>query len=169
MENINTSDETATKTDQSPSSAPNSNWHDRYGYRHHFFLPKLILIVLVIFLAFMFGVMVSGRRPINNGFIQAERLNNQAFRQNMGGRAMMGVGRRHIGQRLLGSVTAINGNNLTVHNSTTDQTVVISSTTSIYKAEDIAKQTDLKVGDVISVVGQPNSSGNIVAMRIEID
>ena len=69
---------------------------------------------------------------------------------------------------LLGSLTAINGNNLTVKSNGTDHTVTVSSTTSFYNTNGIAKQSDLQTGDVLIVAGTPDSSGNIQATSVQI-
>lgn len=69
---------------------------------------------------------------------------------------------------LLGSLTAINGNTLTVKASGTEHTVTVASTTSFYKDGQIAKQSDLATGDVLVISGAPDSSGNIQATAIDI-
>lgn len=165
MENNSSTEKTDQPTDKNSSSSPH-DWRDHYGYRRHWFFPRMIVTLLVLGLAFMLGTMVSGHRAFRGGLVQSERFERPEFNQPLGG-TMMG-GSHHFGQRLLGSISAVGGNNLTVHNSAGDQTVVISDTTSIYKSGAIAKQTDLKVGDVITVTGQPNSSGQINATQIVI-
>ncbi|MEI6499361.1 MAG: DUF5666 domain-containing protein, partial [bacterium] len=80
---------------------------------------------------------------------------------------MMGIRRGGHGQQL-GAVTAINGNNLTVKISNVDYTIVVTDATSYSKAGNIAKQSDLKVGDTISISGNSNSQGQITATVISI-
>lgn len=105
---------------------------------------------------------------------------NVAFRSDrfavVGGHGMMGglqngvggMGMQARGGQLLGSVLSINGSTITVRNSSADTSVAIQSTTSFYKNRLVAKQSDLRVGDVILVRGLPDSSGVVQATVISI-
>lgn len=76
------------------------------------------------------------------------------------------VGRHRDG--LIGTVTRIDGNNLTVHTNEKDYTVTIADSTSIYKSDEIAKQSDITANAPVIVRGAPNSSGQIAAKVIEL-
>jgi len=164
MENNNTTNQTEPAPNQNQATRP--DWRDSYNYRSHHFVPRLLLTVILVIFAFMLGAMVSSHRNYRGTFVATKQFAAPGIRQDFGG-GMMAGGHR-LGTRTLGSITVINGNNLTVHNASADQTVVISDTTAIYKAGAIAKQSDLKTGDVVSVFGQPGSNGQINATRIII-
>lgn len=73
------------------------------------------------------------------------------------------------GSGLSGSITAINGNNITVKDSNNKEyTVVIQDSTSINNSGGIAKLSDLQVGNNVSVRGPSNSSGQVTANTIII-
>lgn len=68
-----------------------------------------------------------------------------------------------------GVLNAIDGNNLTVKDSSgTEFKIVVSNATSYVKANAIAKQSDMQVNNVITVAGSSNSQGQIVATSIRI-
>lgn len=79
------------------------------------------------------------------------------------------MGRAHARAGVTGVVTAINGNNLTVKDSSAKEwTVVVSDSTPFVKAGEIAKQSDLATNNVITARGPSNSQGQIAATVIQI-
>lgn len=154
--------------EQINSSTQQTSQDQMISHRRKMILPLVVGVIIIICGGLLVGALAVHRHPIGADKY-ARSFNDENFgNRHLGsGRMMMGAGHR-FGQRLLGSITAITGNVLTLHNSSADQSIVISDSTSIYKNGQIAKQSDLKVGDVISVSGKPNSSGQIQAILIEI-
>jgi hypothetical protein len=66
-------------------------------------------------------------------------------------------------------VTKIDGDTINIIQDGADVTVKIVSDTSIFKKKAIAKQADIKNGDVIIVHGRPGSDGLITARSIIIN
>ena len=137
----------------------------------------LVIGVVIVIVAFMVGAAVSRHRystelPGKQVVIGGMMGTQQAPRGMMGGRGMRG-GRPGTSSapedRVLGAVTAINGNSITVRVEGASQAVAVSSTTSFYKNGAIAKQSDLAQDDVVTVVGTPDSSGTIQAQVITIE
>ena len=150
---------------------------DSKFFRHRF--SPLRLCVMFFGMVIIFGgIFALGRISSNHGMfgrantvrnIQIESsgiANHDNFRQ--GGRGGMMSGRRAGRGQQLGEVTAINGNTLTVKINNVDSTITVTDATSYSKAGNIAKQSDLKVGDTISIVGSSDSQGNIAATVISI-
>lgn len=139
-----------------------------YKKENHFHYhkgPKMVIGILILAGIFALGAAAGMHR--NFGF-RGERniIENGRF-----GRGMMGRGfesRGAIGQRVTGKITVINGNSITINNSAGDTAVTIQTTTSISKAGVVAKQSDLTVGNTVSVVGQSDASGALVATFINI-
>lgn len=133
-------------------------------HRPRFMVAGVIIVLIGVFL--LLGAFMVGRR-VNRPFIAAESRFGA-----VGGSGMMlpgrGMGAQLHGHMLLGAVSAINGSTITVHNSAADTTVTIQSSTSFYKAGAVAKQTDLKVGDVVSVQGRPDANGVVQATSVII-
>ena len=72
------------------------------------------------------------------------------------------------GQEITGTITKISGNDLTISSQDKTYTIVIDEDTSISKSGDIAKQSDLKEKDQISITGSSKSDGSITAQTIII-
>lgn len=85
-----------------------------------------------------------------------------------GGMMHRGMGRNGVHNGVVGGVSSINGNTLTLRSNDTTHDIAISSTTSFYKAGSIAKQSDLQVGDIVFVTGTPDSNGIIQATSVTI-
>lgn len=110
------------------------------------------------------------------------RMQRRAFagREFMGGYSTRMMGRPQAGGMMArghgvkmgaasGGVASISGNTVVLHLGGTTQTVNLASTTSFYKADgSIGKQSDLQVGDVVSVTGAPDSAGVIQAETVSI-
>ena len=152
--------------------------HDGKNYGHYFGPLRMCFMVCGAVIIFA-GVFALGRisashtRLASTGIvrdIQVERgdmMGQGNFEQ--GGRNKIMSGRRGGREQQLGEVTAINGNTMTVKINNTDYTVVVTDATSYDKVGNIAKQSDLKVGDTISIRGSSNSQGQIVATVISIE
>lgn len=167
MENNTSNEKTSDISDRNTSSP---DWRERYGYRRHFFLPKLIIIVIVIGFAFMAGAMVSGSHGYRGGFIQPKGVERKGIDRHFGGNEMMlGHGEWRGGQQTLGSVVKVDGDTLTILQNDVDVIIKVAADTSIYKNKNIAKSSDIKVGSVIIVRGAPGSDGTITAQVIVIN
>lgn len=139
--------------------------------RYHGAIPAVILLI-VAGLAFLAGDMTSFRRSSfgNERFTALSRASQPEFDEHLGSsHMMMGRGSKDGGQQTLGSVTKIDGNTLTIIKDGADVTVKVVSDTSIFKNKAIAKQADIKTGDVIIVHGRPGSDGSITAQSIVIN
>jgi hypothetical protein len=153
----------------------NSEKHQHCDHDHHHGL-KVALITLACLLV-LFGVIgVAKMAFFQNGpgnRIAVQRsfmVEGNGFgggRMMMGGREMRGG----YGSGIIGTVTAISGDNLTVHKASnnTNYTVIISSTTQIREGNNIAAQSNLATGQAVTVQGSSNSSGQIIANFIIIN
>ncbi len=148
-------------------------WEKYHMYHRHrtsrFVALTLVVVggVIILLGAFAVGHNMGNRRAFVGGATSERGVITNNMVGNFAGR-MGGMGGRHMGSSILGSVTNIGGNTLTVHNSSKDYTVTVSSTTSFYKLGAVSSQSTLKTGDVIVVSGTPDSSGNITATAISI-
>lgn len=126
--------------------------------------------VAIVIIAFCAGSATNNWRGLRNVQMMgsAAQFNQASLRGAGTGMMRGGIGRGVNQAKLLGSLTAINGNSLTFRSNGTDHTVSVSSTTSFYNTNGIAKQSDLQTGDVLIVAGTPDSSGNIQATSIQI-
>ncbi|MEI8061500.1 MAG: DUF5666 domain-containing protein [Candidatus Berkelbacteria bacterium] len=141
---------------------------------HH---AKAIVIIVALL------VVLGGAACVAKLAIGRHGLNQVAVERNVsfgggnidGGRrgGMMGGGgmRGRTGENLIGKVTKIDGDNITLHKDSNDKdyAVVISDTTQIRKDGEIASKTDLTNGQAITVQGSANSSGQILANIIIIN
>ena len=134
---------------------------------------KVVLIV-VVFLLVVGGIAGAAklaflRRSFGQVNIERDTVNRSGgYGGGMtGGRGM----HQRIGSGIIGRITKIDGNNLTVHKDSNnkDYTVIIADTTQIQKNGDIASKSDLTLGLAITVQGNANSSGQIAAIRIIIN
>ncbi|HSX41867.1 MAG TPA: DUF5666 domain-containing protein [Candidatus Saccharimonadales bacterium] len=140
---------------------------DRSYHRRYLVLPIALGIILLVIFVLMIGAVANhrGKAVVTRQEFSAGRMmamSGQKFDNSNVASPM--IGRRG----LIGAISKIDGNTLTLHTATSDQAVVVSATTSFYKAGAIAKQSDLAVGQAISVRGLPNSSGQIAATKITI-
>ena len=139
-------------------SKTNSNW-------------LIVLVVLFVFCG-MAGLAGLGIMRHSGRNIAAREVSQ--FDGNARGRGMMsgdgmeyGRGNRGMHASSNGAITKIDGDTLTVKISSKEQAVLISEDTAIYDSNgSIIGKTDLKVNDDITVVGRPNSSGQIKALEI---
>ena len=127
-------------------------------------LVVVVFIVLAAGLCFSFGLrLFRGSRKM----AAYPELRAKSGRNFPGGRNF-GNQFTNIGHNS-GEVTKIDGNNLTVKtNDGKEISVQVSDTTSYYKNQNIAKQSDLKVGDKVRIFGRPDSNGVIQAQEIHI-
>ncbi|MFA7244151.1 MAG: DUF5666 domain-containing protein [Patescibacteria group bacterium] len=148
-------------------------------YRHH---NKAAIITLAIIAVV---ILVGGMAAVGHAFFHGhserkfERVSVErtgpdmmgGFGDNMMGEYRNG-GMRESGMRRgghEGKITAVNGDNLTMTNGSSDTSVAILDSTSIYNADGkIISKGDLKVDDQIIVRGRPNSNGVIQAVVIQV-
>ncbi len=148
-------------------SSNNSEQSDNRSY-HYYRGPRIWGMLVFVFIIAVIIVAVGNvgnRHRMNRSevtFVRSGMMDSGGFR---GGHARMGGAH---GAGITGSITAINGNAITLHTTPKDYTVNIQTTTSLYNNGDIAKQSDLKTGDIVTVFGMPDSSGNITANFIRI-
>jgi hypothetical protein len=133
------------------------------------FALKIILGVIIL-LIIVGGAFVLGRISNRNSIAKRGVVNQQFFGPSVG---MRGEMRRDEGKMMerettSGSITDIDGNNLTVKTDSQEITVVISDSTSIRNSNGIAKKSDLAVGNNISVFGPSDANGQIQAKLIII-
>lgn len=144
---------------------------------HHNHSAKIILAVVAILVVFggiaCVAKVAIGRERLSR--VTAERnfsFASDDFGPGRGGRMMDGGGRRvKAGNNLIGKITKIDGDNLTIHKDSNnkDYKIVISDTTQIRKDGEIAGKSDLANGQAITVAGSANSSGEILASLIIIN
>lgn len=131
---------------------------------------KVVLaVVLVLVILGGAGVIakVAFGRHENRGKIEMQNV--ELGRGGMMRGERFGQARGEFGQAsITGDITKIDGNNVTVKVSDTEYTVVINENTSLSKSGAIAKQSDLKVGDTIRVIGPSKSDGSLNANIIII-
>jgi hypothetical protein len=131
---------------------------------------KVVLIVLA-FLFVACGVvgvakLVFLRHNFGRIATQKETIEERSFGVSRGGRMMQGQGGRGgENQGIIGRITKIDGDNVTIHKDSSgkDYIIVIADTTQIRKDSEIASKTDLAIGQAITVRGGANSSGQILA------
>lgn len=134
--------------------------------------PKIILAIVVAIIVFG-GLFIFGMTSMFR-FQNRSVRNFESFGRPMmvkgsarTSREMMGGNYARVGTT--GQVTAIDSNNLKVKDSSgTEQTIIVSDTTSYTKSGNIAKQSDLQVNNVITAKGTGNSQGQIVATAVRI-
>lgn len=105
-----------------------------------------------------------------NGYQMGPGMMRRSFDDDdIGSRRGM-VGGSYYGSSISGTISAINGNNITVKDSNNKEyTVTISDTTSIIASDgSIAKQSDLKENNSVIVRGPSGSNGQINATVIRI-
>ena len=124
-----------------------------------------ILVALIIFQA---GMFVGLKRA---GF--AFRTGEQYFRQ-MNGRPndqFMGMNRGDFGNShgAIGKIISINLPTIIISDiDNTEKTITLSTSTDIKKFKDSIKAEDLKVNDLVTVIGNPNDKAEIEAKLIRI-
>jgi len=128
----------------------------------------LIVFILIVGLAFAAGRASS--KVGRGNFSKVSALRNLEFggRGEMASSRMMG-GKENAGFRVAGDVTKIDGNNITIKDSSGNEiSIVVSQSTSFRKNATVAKQSDLQVGNNITVVGPSDSNGVVQATAIII-
>ncbi len=152
---------------------PKENKHqyeNYYQHRGHAMKVAIVVVggIIIISGAFLVGSATSMHR-LGDRRVEKIGINREmpAFNGGFRGKMMGGRG-MEVGSNIIGDVTKIDSNNLTVKVGSTEYTVVVSTSTAFIKADQIAKQSDLKVGDQVTVAGQPDSNGQINANAIRI-
>ena len=134
---------------------------------------RMILVVIVglaiIIGAFTLGVFV-GYRKANFSYAWADNYNRNFGGPQRGG--MMGFFNDDgfiSGHGISGSVLKINNNLMTLKNDKNIETpVLISDSTIIMEQRGMMISANIKVGDEVTVVGSPNSQGQIEAQFIRV-
>jgi CBS-domain-containing membrane protein len=146
------------------SSAP----EPKYPYYRHrmMFLPMIVMILLLIFGAIFIGNLTHRRTFIGSQAYSDRHLNRSGFPGDFRPNKMK-TSFHHRG--IFGAITKIDGNDITIKQNDQEVIIVVASDTSIYRNKTIAKQSDIKVGDVITVRGTPGSDGNIAVKSIIIN
>lgn len=135
-----------------------------------------LLVFIVLAVAFGLGTMV-GYRKANFSYQWGEyyHKNFGGPRGGFMGQNMPGIGSGMMGEDfinphgLTGSIIKIEGSNIIVKgNDNVEKTILLSGKTVIRNGRQDIKPGDLKVGDLIVTIGDPNSSGQIDAKLIRI-
>jgi len=133
-----------------------------------------LLIFIVLAVTFGLGTMV-GYRKANFSYQWGENYHKNfgGPRSGFMGRNIPGVG--IMGEDfisphgLTGSIIKVEGNNVIVKGSdNVEKIILLSDKTVIRNGRQDIKASDLKVGDLIVTIGDPNSSGQIEAKLIRI-
>jgi hypothetical protein len=151
----------------------------RNGRFHQYHFRPIRMCLMICGMVIIFGgIFALGRISASHigvgkiGIVRNVQIESNGImtRGNSGqsGRGGAMIGRRGGHEQQLGEITAINGNILTVKISNADCSVSVTDATSYSKAGNIAKQSDLKVGDTILIIGSSNSQGQIAATAIAI-
>ncbi|MCX6810405.1 MAG: DUF5666 domain-containing protein [Candidatus Berkelbacteria bacterium] len=138
---------------------------------------KSVLIIVGVLVILGGAACVAKMAIGRHGFNQVAVERNVSFGGGNieGGRrgGMIGGGgmRGRTGESLIGKISKIDGDNITLHKDSNnkDYTVEIADTTQIRKDGEIASKTDLATGLAITVQGSANSSGQILANIIIIN
>jgi hypothetical protein len=125
----------------------------------------ILLVLAIVFVSFAAGRFSSRGGSFGHAGYQLGKPG-----MNGGGRFDRGEmgGREDVGALVDGKVTAISGNTMTVNSDSKDYTVNIVETTSISRNRSIAKQSDIAVGNTVSVKGKSKSDGSVDATSISI-
>lgn len=130
----------------------------------HKALIAAIAVVVLFGIGFCAGRSSDRRsvRQVNSRAVFTPMMRN-------GGQRMMGSGRRgSFGQGIVGTISKIDGDNLTVKYNDKEITVTVTADTSIIKSGEIAKQSDVADNQTVSVSGTSKSDGSVVATQIRI-
>lgn len=150
---------------------PSAKWQ-MHGHHHG---TKLLLLVIGILIiaggAVAVAKFATGHERFGNG-VNFERTGMMGGRGFTSGRGMMGRGanfaRQDLTRGVSGDITKIDGNTVTINNGVKDIAVNLQSTTSFTKNGQVAKQSDLIVGNNIIVSGSSDSSGVVQATSVLI-
>lgn len=130
-----------------------------------------VLLVIITILMILGGVAVVAKMSFGwHDQTGKARINNIALERGGVMRGKVAGMRidRQARSGITGDITKIDGNNITVKVSDKEYIVTINENTSLSKVGQIAKQSDLKAGDTIKVIGPSKSDGSISANRIMI-
>jgi hypothetical protein len=126
---------------------------------------KTILVIVLILISL--GLIAAVIKLSFRGRSGNSRNFNGARIEMMNRRGFAGRGNyQTMGRGISGKISNIDGNNITISYNNQNLVVVIADNTAIYKSNNIASKTDIKVGDTIRVRGAANSSGQINASAI---
>jgi len=147
-------------------------------FRSNYFRKTVIFLLIFIILAVTFGLgAMVGYRKANFSYQWGENYHKNfgGPREGFMGRLMPGpipgmMGDDFINPHgLAGSIIKIDGANIIVKgNDNVERTILLSGQTTIRNGRQDIKIGDLKVGDLIVTIGDPNSSGQIEAKLIRI-
>jgi hypothetical protein len=157
--------------EQKPEEAgkmPEKSGDKKEGFcSSHNHTGKIVLIIAIVL------VVLAGLAALKLSFGHTKRSGRFAMMQveprGTGRMMQRGFGTEQTSELgVSGTVTAINGDKLTVKTSSKDQTVDITDTTSVIKNNQIAAKGDLTVNDKVVVAGTSNSAGELVATLIRV-
>ena len=137
----------------------------------------VIAIIVVVFVGSI--ALVAGKFATNERGGKFGRGSNIGYEYGRGdmmrgggfeGRGgMMGKQGTRTRRGLTGDVFSISGSNMVFKVNNNEYAIIVSDTTSFEKAGNIAKFSDVQTGNSISVIGQSNKDGQILAQRIVIN
>jgi hypothetical protein len=146
------------------------------AHSHKFKIAALITgFILVALVSFAGGLAIGFRKarfsyrmgPNNGSAFDMNRLGNGPFGSGMM-REFQGRDLRNP-HGISGTITAINGNNLTIKDrDEKETTVAVSDTTAIRDRQDNLKISDLQINEQITVIGNPGDNGIINATLIRV-
>ena len=169
-----------TKNDKIEVAEKSGNYHPPETIiRQHQKLIKRVLILIVgaIVLALVFGIgLMVGFRKADFSFRWGENYHQmfggprQGFLGPVPFRMPLPLGEDFInGHGTAGTIMKIDGENIIIKgNDNTEKTILVSDKTIIRRGREDIKVTDLKTGDLIVTIGNPNSNGQIEAQLIRI-
>jgi len=123
-------------------------------------------VVVIVFLFFLAGLFVGGEKARFS-----DRLGERYFRDFIrpGGPPPGLFDPGYLNSHgAMGTIVSITGSELIVSENNVNKTLIINDDTIIHKGPQNAKLTDLKVGDELTIIGSPNSQGQIEAKIINV-
>lgn len=127
-----------------------------------------LLVLALMFLSFQMGQMVGFRKAKfsldwGNNYHRNFGGPPRGFMNEMEGPEFM------PGSGTFGQIIKIDGNNLLIRDKDgTERSLLLHEETSIRKFRDDIKSSDLKIDDLVVVIGSPSSSGQIEAKFIRV-
>jgi len=147
-------------------------------FRSKIFKNTVIFLLIFIILAVTFGLgIMVGYRKANFSYQWGDNYHKNfgGPRGGFMGRGIPGIGPGMMGgdfinpHGLTGSIIKIEGSNVIVKsNDNVEKIILLSDQTVIRNGRQNIKANDLKIGDLIVTIGDPNSNGQIDAKLIRI-
>ena len=140
-------------------------------FKSKVFKGVLIGIGALIILLVLIGVALGIDHHRRSFGFDRRGFANQMPMMQRGGERQGGVSQNFYndGHGIFGPITKIEGSIITIKGpNNLEQTINVDDSTAIRKNQETLKATDLKVDDNITVVGMPDSTGQIVAKLIRV-